>query len=36
MGSAANLRFHFQRAVGTSPLHYRRTFRATDLAVAEI
>jgi transcriptional regulator GlxA family with amidase domain len=27
MGSAANLRAHFQRAVGTSPLAYRRTFR---------
>ena len=27
MGSAANLRFHFQRAVGTSPNAYRRTFR---------
>jgi len=27
MGSAANLRFHFQRAVGTSPQNYRRTFR---------
>jgi AraC family transcriptional activator FtrA len=27
MGSAANLRLHFQRAIGTAPLAYRRTFR---------
>lgn len=27
MGTAANLRIHFHRAVGTSPLAYRRTFR---------
>jgi transcriptional regulator GlxA family with amidase domain len=33
LGSAANLRFHFQRAVGTSPLSYRRTFRQTAFAV---
>jgi transcriptional regulator GlxA family with amidase domain len=32
MGSAASLRFHFQRAVGTSPLAYRRTFRASEAA----
>lgn len=32
MGSAANLRFHFQRAVGTSPLAYRRTFRQDEAA----
>jgi transcriptional regulator GlxA family with amidase domain len=31
MGTAANLRFHFQRAVGTSPLAYRRTFQAGSL-----
>jgi transcriptional regulator GlxA family with amidase domain len=30
MGTAANLRLHFQRAVGTAPLAYRRTFRAED------
>jgi transcriptional regulator GlxA family with amidase domain len=30
MGSAASLRAHFQRAVGTSPLAYRRTFRRAD------
>ena len=28
-GSAANLRQHFQRIVGTSPAAYRRTFQAT-------
>jgi len=33
MGTAANLRVHFQRAVGTSPLAYRRTFRPVDEAV---
>lgn len=27
MGTAANLRVHFQRAVGTTPQAYRRTFR---------
>jgi transcriptional regulator GlxA family with amidase domain len=27
LGTAANLRVHFQRTVGTSPLAYRRTFR---------
>ena len=27
MGSAANLRVHFQRAMGAPPLAYRRTFR---------
>lgn len=32
MGTAANLRIHFQRVVGTSPLAYRRTFR-TEVAV---
>jgi transcriptional regulator GlxA family with amidase domain len=26
-GSAANLRLHFQRIVGTAPTSYRRTFR---------
>lgn len=26
LGSAANLRLHFQRVVSTSPMHYRRTF----------
>lgn len=30
MGSAANLRVHFQRVVGTSPLAYRRTFRQRE------
>lgn len=30
MGSAANLRVHFQRVVGTSPLAYRRTFRQAE------
>ena len=30
MGSAASLRTHFQRAVGTSPLAYRRTFRRSE------
>lgn len=34
MGSAANLRFHFQRAVGTAPLAYRRTFRQDDAEAA--
>jgi transcriptional regulator GlxA family with amidase domain len=29
-GSAAALRLHFQRSVGTAPLAYRRTFRAAD------
>ena len=33
MGSAANLRVHFSRVVGTSPLAYRRTFRGMDEAV---
>ena len=33
MGSAANLRTHFSRVVGTSPLAYRRTFRGMDEAV---
>jgi transcriptional regulator GlxA family with amidase domain len=28
LGTAANLRHHFQRVVDTSPLAYRRTFRA--------
>lgn len=28
MGSAANLRMHFQRLVGNSPTDYRRTFQA--------
>jgi transcriptional regulator GlxA family with amidase domain len=32
MGTAASLRFHFQRAVGTAPLAYRRTFRSADAA----
>jgi transcriptional regulator GlxA family with amidase domain len=27
-GSAAALRLHFQRSVGTSPTSYRRTFRS--------
>lgn len=31
MGTAANLRVHFQRVVGTSPLAYRRTFRREDV-----
>ena len=30
MGSAANLRIHFQRVVGTSPQAYRRTFRQEE------
>ncbi|HEX2698890.1 MAG TPA: helix-turn-helix domain-containing protein [Acidimicrobiales bacterium] len=30
MGTAANLRAHFQRAVGTSPQSYRRTFRRDE------
>jgi transcriptional regulator GlxA family with amidase domain len=30
LGTAANLRLHFQRVVGTSPLAYRRTFRRSD------
>jgi AraC family transcriptional activator FtrA len=29
-GTAANLRLHFQRALATSPLAYRRTFRRTS------
>ncbi|HVM01622.1 MAG TPA: helix-turn-helix domain-containing protein [Acidimicrobiales bacterium] len=33
MGSAASLRAHFSRLVGTSPLAYRRTFRRVDEAV---
>jgi transcriptional regulator GlxA family with amidase domain len=33
MGSATNLRTHFARVVGTSPLAYRRTFRGMDEAV---
>lgn len=32
MGTAASLRMHFQRAMGTAPLAYRRTFRADDAA----
>ena len=28
LGSPANLRQHFHRALGTSPNHYRRTFAA--------
>jgi transcriptional regulator GlxA family with amidase domain len=32
MGSAATLRFHFQRVVGTAPLAYRRTFRQDEAA----
>jgi AraC family transcriptional activator FtrA len=31
LGSAANLRVHFQRAVGTTPTAYRRTFASTGL-----
>ncbi|MDQ3756810.1 MAG: transcriptional regulator FtrA [Actinomycetota bacterium] len=31
-GSAANLRQHFQRVVGTSPAAYRRTFQADSVA----
>jgi transcriptional regulator GlxA family with amidase domain len=36
LGSAANLRAHFQRVVGTTPTAYRRTFTTTAsfLAVA--
>ncbi len=30
MGTAASLRTHFQRAVGTSPQAYRRTFRQAE------
>lgn len=30
MGTAASLRVHFQRAVGTSPQAYRRTFRQDE------
>ena len=30
MGNAANLRVHFQRVVGTSPLAYRRTFHQEE------
>jgi transcriptional regulator GlxA family with amidase domain len=30
MGTAANLRQHFQRVMGTSPLSYRRTFRGVE------
>lgn len=30
-GTAPNLRQHFQRIVGTSPLAYRRTFRGDDV-----
>ena len=30
MGSAASLRIHFQRVVGTSPQAYRRTFRRDE------
>ena len=33
-GSAANLRHHFGRGVATSPLAYRRTFRAAEQAVS--
>ena len=29
-GTAATLRVHFQRSVGTSPQAYRRTFRRED------
>jgi transcriptional regulator GlxA family with amidase domain len=32
LGSAANLRTHFQRVVGTSPTTYRRTFAVTSFA----
>jgi transcriptional regulator GlxA family with amidase domain len=36
-GSAANLRLHFQRTVGTAPTSYRRTFRtAPALAAAAL
>jgi transcriptional regulator GlxA family with amidase domain len=34
LGTAANLRLHFQRVVGTSPLAYRRTFRRSDQEAA--
>jgi transcriptional regulator GlxA family with amidase domain len=30
LGSGANLRAHFHRILGTSPLEYRRTFRSDD------
>jgi transcriptional regulator GlxA family with amidase domain len=33
-GSAANLRVHFQRNVGTAPTAYRRTFRTTTPVLA--
>jgi transcriptional regulator GlxA family with amidase domain len=33
-GSAANFRIHFQRAVGTAPTSYRRTFRTTPALAA--
>jgi transcriptional regulator GlxA family with amidase domain len=32
LGTAANLRGHFQRVTGTTPMGYRRTFRADELA----
>ena len=28
-GTAANMRLHFQRAVGTAPTSYRRAFQTT-------
>jgi transcriptional regulator GlxA family with amidase domain len=31
LGTASNLRVHFQRAVGTTPTAYRRTFAPADL-----
>jgi transcriptional regulator GlxA family with amidase domain len=31
-GTASNLRQHFQRAVGTSPAAYRRTFHADSVS----
>lgn len=33
-GTAANLRAHFQRAVGTTPTAYRRTFRVSERGAA--
>lgn len=34
-GTAANLRQHFRRATGTTPVDYRRTFSTTQRATAE-
>ena len=30
LGTATNLRLHFQRVLGTTPTEYRRTFTPTD------